>query len=208
MKKDRTPRFSAIPAWPGLRLCWPTHNHHLFDNPSVFFARTRANPDYGKPGWTRELGKRFHFGCDIAPARPVATGKTTEVFFTDPATGAEYPSREPVWHCDEDIFAISEGEVVETEIDPDMSTYGIHLIMRHAVHDDCFYSLYAHLRSVCVSTGHHVRAGEVIGRMGQSSSSADARNWMAIAPHLHLEIHDRDGNPVDPVEMLKTYLPR
>jgi len=72
--------------------------------------------------------------------------------------------------------------------------------------DDRFYSLYAHLRSLYVSTGQCVRAGDIIGRMGQTSSSADARNWMAIAPHLHLEIHNGEGHPVDPVEMLKRYL--
>jgi len=208
LKNVRAQYFSKTPDWPGLQLTWPTRNHQLFNHPDNFFARTRANPEYGKPGWTRELGKRFHFGCDIAPVAPTPTGKTTEVIFTDATTGNEYSSFEPTWHCDEEVFAIAAGEVVETEIDPDLSTYGIHLIIRHAVNDDCFYSLYAHLRSVCVSTGHRVRAGDIIGRMGQTSSSADARNWMAIAPHLHLEIHDRDGHPVDPVEMLKIHLNR
>jgi murein DD-endopeptidase MepM/ murein hydrolase activator NlpD len=43
--------------------------------------------------------------------------------------------------------------------------------------------------------------------MGQTSRSADARNWMAIAPHLHFEVRDADGHAYDPVEFLKRFLP-
>ena len=39
--------------------------------------------------------------------------------------------------------------------------------------------------------------------MGQTARSADARNWMAIAPHLHFEVRDAEGRAYEPVEFLK-----
>jgi hypothetical protein len=86
--------FVPLPAAELLRIAWPTPNHNLIAAPDRFFARTRANPDYGKPGWTRDCGKRFHRGCDIAPVHLTPTGKTTRVTFTDCATGGSYRRRQ------------------------------------------------------------------------------------------------------------------
>lgn len=200
--------FTAIPDDPALRLHWPTGNHHLLDRPELFFARTRANPDYGKPGWTRDCGRRFHRGVDIAPVRPIATGRTTRVMFSDCASGAEYESEEPVWDVHEDVFAVCDGLVVEVQEDPAKSTLGAHVVLKHAwpTPGGTFFSLYAHLAVLHVSIHNRIQAGQRIGIMGQTSSSADARNWMAIAPHLHLEFHDAHGNPYDPVLMLQRYV--
>jgi len=202
--------FVTIPQDTALALAWPTPNHLLFTQPERFFARTRANPDYGKPGWTRECGKRFHRGCDIAPVKPEPTGKTTVVYFTDCATGREYPSAEPTWTAQDDVFAVADGLVVEREDRPDASTYGCHLILEHGwpATGERFYSLYAHLSSVLIPRQSRIPKGSLIGRMGQTSSSPDARNWMAIAPHLHLEFRDEAGASYDPVEMLRKYVRR
>ena len=51
--------FAPIPAGNRLGLAWPTANHSLLDAPPRFFAATRANPDYGRPGWTRDCGSAF-----------------------------------------------------------------------------------------------------------------------------------------------------
>jgi hypothetical protein len=42
--------------------------------------------------------------------------------------------------------------------------------------------------------------------MGQTSRSADARNWLAIAPHLHFEARNESGQNYDPVEFLRRFL--
>ena len=76
--------FVPLPSDETIRITWPTPNHHLFDAPEKFFAQTRVNLDYGKPGWTRDCGKRFHRGCDIAPVDVTPTGKTTRVVFSFP----------------------------------------------------------------------------------------------------------------------------
>lgn len=202
--------FVDLPDDPPLALAWPTLNHHLFDQPEQFFARTRANPDYGRPGWTRDCGRRFHRGIDIAPAQPRPTGRTTRVMFSDCASGEEYASDEPVFDVDEPVFAVFHGEIVTAVNDPETSTYGAHTIIRHARPGDAgvFYSLYAHLRLLEVTTGETVARGQSIGRMGQTSSSADARNWMLIAPHLHLEFLDAHKRNYNPEAMLRAFAGR
>ena len=52
------------------------------------------------------------------------------------------------------------------------------------------------------------RAGQKLGVMGQTSRSADARNWMAVAPHLHFEVRNAAGESYDPVEFLSRFVLR
>jgi murein DD-endopeptidase MepM/ murein hydrolase activator NlpD len=49
------------------------------------------------------------------------------------------------------------------------------------------YTLYAHLKqgSVLVKKGQHVKAGELLGKIGNSGSSS--------SPHLHFCFYDGDG---------------
>lgn len=201
--------FVALPDEP-LRISWPTGNRNLFAGPEKFFARTRVNPNYGRPGFTRDCGRRFHRGCDIAPVSPVATGAVTMVMFSDCAAGTEFASEEPVFVCDEDVFAVFGGVVVAAETDEGASLLGLHVVVEHRwpVGGELFFTLYGHLRSLAVSVGDSLRAGQVVGRMGQTSSSADARNWMAIAPHVHFEAWDGARRAFDPELFLRTFLPR
>jgi murein DD-endopeptidase MepM/ murein hydrolase activator NlpD len=210
MHRNSNPGFIAIPNESRLTLAWPTDNHNLFTRPALFFARTRANPDYGKPGWTRECGKKFHRGLDIAPVNPVATGKTTRVLFTNCASGEEYESVEPTWAVDEQVMAVADGVIAEINHDESTSTLGRYMLIKHLWPSSRqpFFSLYAHLASIAIEPDAPVRAGQRISAMGQTSSSPDARNWMSIAPHLHLEFHDANGNAYDPLEMLLKFLPR
>ena len=193
-------KFVPLPAGEMIQLTWPTPNHSLFDAPEKFFARTRVNPDYGKPGWTRDCGKRFHRGCDIAPVNIAATGKTTMVVFTDCATGKDFESVEPTFVPHDDVFRVFEGTVVEVVTDESLSDFGKHVVIEHRWpgSGEKFFTLYAHLAEVI--------NGSRIGKMGQTSRSADARNWMAIAPHLHFEVRDATGNNYDPVEFLRRFL--
>ena len=202
--------FVPLPAQPCLRLAWPTPNRFLFDAPERFFARTRANPRFGRPGWTRDCGRRFHRGCDIAPVEVVPTGRSTTVHFTDCATGREYPSLEPTFLPLDPVFSVFDGVVVEAVDDPDASDFGRHVVIRHAWPEtgDGFHTLYAHLDCLEVRSGQAIAAGHRLGIMGATSRLPDARNWMAIAPHLHLEIRDARGRPFDPEQFLYAHLAR
>jgi hypothetical protein len=203
-------RFLALPGDEELRIAWPTLNHFLFDAPDKFFVRTRVNPDYGKPGWTRDCGKRFHRGCDIAPVGVTPTGQTTRVIFTDCPTNTDFESEEPTFVPHDNAFCVFDGTVTEVVADENASDFGKHVVIEHVwpLSRAKFFTLYAHLSEVCsLSASSPILQGAKVGRMGQTSRSADARNWMAIAPHLHFEVRDADGQSYDPVEFLKRFLP-
>lgn len=193
--------FVPLPEGEHIQIVWPTPNQFLFDAPEKFFARTRVNPDYGKPGWTRDCGKRFHRGCDIAPVHVTTTGKTT-VIFTDCATGKDFESVEPTFVPHDDVLRVYDGTIIEAVTDASVSDFGKHVVVEHRWprSGEKFFTLYAHLAEV---TGR-----PRVGTMGQTSRSADARNWMAIAPHLHFEVRNAAGNNYDPVEFLKRFLIR
>jgi len=198
-------QFVPLPSGETIHIAWPTANHALFDAPDRFFARTRVNPDYGKPGWTRDCGKRFHGGCDIAPVNVTATGKTTRVGFTDCTTGRDFESVEPKFVPHDEVFCVFSGIVSEVITDESQSDFGKHIVVEHTWprSREKFYTLYAHLAET--SCPQSAVSGQRIGMMGQTSRSADARNWMAIAPHLHFEVLSAPGKPYDPVEFLRRF---
>ena len=204
---DRTV-FAPLPQGEALPVAWPTGNRTLFTKPDFFTARTRINPSYGLPGWTRDCGKKFHRGCDLAPLATRRTGATTKVTFTNCATGKEFTSEEPVLIPGEDIFAAAAGDVFEVNQDESASDFGLFVVLRHAwpASGKPFYSLYAHLAAAHIAEGDAIRAGANLGVMGSTSRSADARNWMLVAPHLHFEVWDDTGEPYDPILFLRTFL--
>jgi Peptidase family M23 len=215
------PQFILLPGTEPIRIAWPTPNHLLFDMPEQFYARTRVNADYGKPGWTRDCGKRFHRGCDIAPVKVKATGKTTRVIFTDCATNTDFESEEPTFMPHDDVFCVFDGRVMEIVDDENVSDFGKHIVIEHVWprSGEKFFTLYAHLAEIgndlinlnerraeptCPTKTTVVR-GQRIGKMGQTARNADARNWMAIAPHLHFEVRDAEGQAYEPVEFLRRF---
>jgi murein DD-endopeptidase MepM/ murein hydrolase activator NlpD len=203
-----TDPFQPLPAGERPFLAWPTPNRALFDAPERFFARTRANADYGRPGFTRDCGKRLHRGCDIAPVSVRPESRTVTVLFSDCARGVEYPSAEPAWIPEDDIFAVADGVVLEAVADESVSTYGRHVVLAHVWprSGEAFRTVYAHLDAVTVSPGVSVVAGQKLGTMGRTSSSADAKNWMAIAPHLHFEAQDDAGRHYNPEAFLRAFI--
>src|SRR5476649_2336540 len=124
-------QFLPLPTGQVLSIAWPTPNHFLLDAPEKFFARTRMNADYGKPGFTRDCGKRFHRGCDIAPVEVAATGKTTRVIFTDCATNTDFESEEPTFVPHDDVFCVLDGRVVEDVEDESVTDFGKHVVIEH-----------------------------------------------------------------------------
>ena len=210
LRQTGVTRFEPLPHGEPLQLAWPTESRRLETDPARYAAGTRANAQYGLPGWTRDCGKRFHRGLDIAPARPVATGATTKVLFSDCAAGTEYESAEPVLQVDEPVFAVASGSVREVNDDPVRSELGCYVVLAHRWPGSgaSFFTLYAHLQTMDVRRGAQLAAGDRVGTMGQTSSSADARNWMAVAPHLHFEVWTEYGQAHDPLQFLQRWLPR
>ena len=210
LRQSGVTSFEPLPVGQALTLHWPTLNQTLFSQPDQFLSVTRANAHYGKPGWTRDCGKRFHRGCDIAALRPQPTGETTQVWFTDCARELEYPSDEPTFRVDEPVFAVADGQVHEVNEEADRSELGQYVVLSHRWPGDgvAFYTLYAHLAQVVVAKGAAVRGGMALGQLGQTSASADARNWMAIAPHLHFEVWNEIGQAYDPLQFLVRWLAR
>lgn len=77
---------------------------------------------------------------------------------------------------------------------PSGATFRGHDIMGGYVvieHEDGWRSEYAHMDWTRVITGQDVQAGQVIGRVGNTGRSRGA--------HLHFEIRNPDGDPVNPL---------
>lgn len=85
------------------------------------------------------------------------------------------------------IYALADGTVVIAE---EMYYEGNHTVIDHGAG---MYSRYMHQSEILVKTGQRVRAGELIGKVGDSG--------MVTGPHLHVGLLIR-GVYVDPVSLL------
>ena len=86
----------------------------------------------------------------------------------------------------EEVPAAAEGTVVFSGT---QGGYGKLVVVQH---DNGAETRYAHLSQLDVREGDVVKAGEVVGRVGQSGR--------ATGPHLHFEVREA-GNPVDPARL-------
>ena len=59
------------------------------------------------------------------------------------------------------------------------------------MHPNGYTTLYAHLSSIAVTSGQTVSQGETVGYVGSTGNST--------GPHLHFEIRDSSGTPMDPM---------
>ena len=205
------PAFQPLPPEPmPSPLAWPTLRRDLFSHPQDYVAATPANPDYGRPGWTRDGGKRFHGGIDIAPLRRRPGGRTVTLLFTDRATGREYPAEAPTWIPEDEAFCVADGVVEEAVCREEESDFGLHVVIRHAWPRDGapFFTLYGHLAEVGVRAGQTLSAGARLGRMGGTSRIDEARRWLAAFPHLHFEVRDAQQRRHDPLNFLARGLHR
>lgn len=66
-------------------------------------------------------------------------------------------------------------------------------------HADGVQSRYDHLSQFIVSIGQWVNQGQIIGLVGATGD--------VTGPHLHYEIHNPVGNPIDPTPYLRPYSP-
>jgi hypothetical protein len=72
--------------------------------------------------------------------------------------------------------------------------YGNMIILTHSIKGKKGYNVittrYGHLSKILVGNGQRVRQGQLIGRVGSTGIST--------GPHLHFEIRDSSGRPVNP----------
>lgn len=163
----QTPRFNLV---------LPTENEQLFAEPSQFYMHTNRYKDGvnlrpwqgGMYGFSRtpintKIGKvytKLHEGMDIKPLKRDAKG-------------------EPL----DEVFAISDGEVVYVNTSAGRSNYGKYIVVKHDWPDGSFYSLYAHLAKTTVGYGEPLKAGDKLGVMGYTGAGIDKER-----AHVHVEL--------------------
>lgn len=109
---------------------------------------------------TSEFGKRdfagmqWHSGIDLGPITPGVEG--------------------------DELYAAADGIVRVSKADSGNKSigYGYYIIIEH----EGYCTLYAHLQKLELQVGENVKAGQVIGHMGNTGEST--------APHLHFEIRN------------------
>lgn len=89
------------------------------------------------------------------------------------------------------VVAVADGRIVQARNTP---VGGLVIWQADAVSDLTYY--YAHLDELLVREGARVRAGDVIGRVGNTG------NARGVRPHLHFAIYRPGRTPFDPAPLL------
>lgn len=91
------------------------------------------------------------------------------------------------------VYATGDGIVTFADVGPG---YGKHVRIRHP--QTGYETLYAHLSGISsdIRKGVRVERGEEIGSSGNSG--------MSTGPHLHYEVHNEDGEALNPVHFFAT----
>ncbi len=174
--------LGLITVWPGVAagidLTFPTQNRALLknDGPAFYmftdrdFQGRKSTPwTGGKYGYVRTpvassggiVYTRFHEGVDIKPLERSSSGEPLDT-----------------------VSAAASGRVVHASNRAADSNYGRYVVIEHVWDGSPYYSLYAHLNSIAVSTGQRVRAGEPLGRLGYTGRGVDRRR-----AHVHFEVN-------------------
>ncbi|MDN5769356.1 MAG: M23 family metallopeptidase [Microlunatus sp.] len=85
-----------------------------------------------------------------------------------------------------EIYAPTAGVVMTAGSDSASGWAGTHVVLRHA---DGTQTLYAHMSSISVHKGDHVKGGTVLGQIGMTGR--------AFGPHLHFEVYPAGVKPED-----------
>jgi len=86
------------------------------------------------------------------------------------------------------VKAVAAGTVMD---DAPGADFGVYVQIDHG---NGYQTLYGHLQSKSVKLGQQVKAGQEIGKSGQSGN--------VTGPHLHFEVRKGHNNPVDPASFL------
>ena len=148
---------------------FPTANHYLYQpgGDAKFLAPTEPDKPWASGGFgcVRDYGHRVHEGLDILHLQTDRHGEPT-----DP------------------VMATADGTVVYFSTKPGLSNFGNYVVIRHIIQGMEIYSLYAHLSAVRpgLQIGEQVKAGEVVGTMGRTSTAEVIGKWRA---HVHFQLN-------------------
>jgi murein DD-endopeptidase MepM/ murein hydrolase activator NlpD len=110
--------------------------------------------------------------------------------YGDPRPGGPHTGEDISAHYGTPEVAVLPSRVVST---PSGGWIGIGLLIRDAMGNEW---LYAHMSAVYVKRGQHLKAGQLVGRVGCSGR--------CYGPHLHFEYHPHGGEPANPHRILRT----
>lgn len=134
----------------------------------------------GAVGWPLSSGTTMT--ADFGPRAAPCAGCSSNHEGIDWTPGAGTP-----------ISAVADGVVTKATT---AGAFGVHVTIEHTIGGTTYTSLYAHMQSgsMTVSVGDTVSVGQQIGKVGSTGASTGA--------HLHLEIHNASGTPIDPYAWL------
>jgi murein DD-endopeptidase MepM/ murein hydrolase activator NlpD len=124
------------------------------------------------------------FVCPVAGPHVVLNN------YGDPRPGGPHTGDDIRADSGTPTVAVLPSKVVAT---PSGGWIGIGLVIRDAMGNEW---LYAHMSRVYVSTGEHLRAGQLVGRVGCTGR--------CYGPHLHFEYHPHGGSPANPYRILSS----
>ncbi|MCL5666867.1 MAG: peptidoglycan DD-metalloendopeptidase family protein [Patescibacteria group bacterium] len=134
---------------------------------------------YGNTGFTA-LGYTFHNGIDVAA-----------------------PAGQP-------IYAAADGIVLDT--DHSDTSYGNWAAVKHSIPTQKsgtinIVTLYAHMRTIKVSPGQFVKAGDLIGYEGNTGNTTKKLYGPSRGYHIHFGVYDAEGFGINPGAYQKIYGP-
>lgn len=99
------------------------------------------------------------------------------------------------------VYACANGIVTDKGFS---NSYGNYIILQHS---NGYKSLYGHLSEYfIIDIGDYVTAKDQIANVGPKYLSNGTLNGITTGPHLHFTIFDKDGNTINPSELLKNDL--
>lgn len=128
---------------------------------------------------------------DVDYVRPCKTKNISSDFAAHKARGSYSPGVDFTCPVGEPIVATANGVVASATTNL-KSSAGMAVVIKHR---DGRLSHYFHLSKVLVGNGQRVKAGEVIGKSGNTGTAT-------TGPHLHFAIKNRGGGWIDPERVL------
>ena len=96
------------------------------------------------------------------------------------------------------VLAIADGVV--TQIGEPSGSLGVHVVIQHTIDGETVFSTYSHLGlgTMNLAVGQVVTRGDVVGNVGSTAEST--------GPHLHFQILDAGGTPINPLTWLTQHV--
>lgn len=96
------------------------------------------------------------------------------------------------------VLAIADGVV--TQIGEPSGALGVHVVIQHTIDGETVFSTYSHmgLGTMHLAVGQAISRGDVVGNVGSTGEST--------GPHLHFQILDAGGTPIDPLAWLARHV--